>query len=81
MDKDLAFNITKEQWGWEMLRQDFLVLQEAIAKVLEPAFRQVIDAIRTFIIQLQRTQLAVNLARRWWISERFAYWLSDKWPE
>ena len=51
MDRDLTLGSTKEQWGWEMMRQGFLVLQKAIAGALVPAFQQLTDAIRAFIVQ------------------------------
>lgn len=79
MDKDLTLDEAKEQW--EVLRQSVLSYWEVITETFIPAIRQVMDAIHAFVVQLQRVQLCANLMRRWWIPDRLARWLSDKWPE
>ena len=79
MDKDLTHDEVMEQW--ETLRQSILDCWEIITEVLVPVFRQSMDAICAFVVQLRRFQLQFDLVHRWRMSSRFAYWLSDKWPE
>lgn len=80
MDRDLTRDEIVEQW--EALHQKLTDLGEVIAEALEPAFRRVIGAACSFMIQLRRVQLYANLLTRWpWIPERLAHWLSAKWPE
>ena len=82
MDRDLT-DLTPDEImeRWEALRQRVVNCWEAMAEVLPPAFKQVVHVVRAFMVQLQRAQLGTSLAHHWWIPERFAYWLSDKWPE
>lgn len=46
-----------------------------------PVFRQVMDETYELVVQLRRFQLQFDLVHHWGMSNRFAYWLSDKWPE
>lgn len=80
-----AYQITHDEIRkrQKVLRLGFLVcgLGEDMAEAMMPAFPQVANVAYSFVIPLRHIQLYADLLRRWWIPDRFAHWLSDKWPE